>query len=92
MVTARLSASTRAKGVEQMARIYECASCGVVTAAREQLCEPRPLADKSAYCGTTPEHREMCHEMKEHLAYVCGSCGRPAEQAELLCAPLLTGE
>jgi len=75
-----------------MTKIYECDVCGVVTVAREQVCDPRPVENKGVYCGTTPERSEMCHEIKEHLAYVCGSCGRPAEQAELLCDPLLTGE
>lgn len=74
-----------------MPRIFECRVCGVVTEGREQVCDPRQLENMGAYCGTTPERGEMCHEMKEHLAYVCGSCGRPAEQAELLCEPLLTG-
>lgn len=74
-----------------MTKIYECGTCGVVTEAREQVCEPTIVENKHAYCGTTPESGEMCQEMKEHLAYVCGSCGRPAEQAELLCQPLLTG-
>lgn len=74
-----------------MTKIYECATCGVVTAASEQVCNPQRLENMGAYCGTTPERDTMCQEMKEHLAYVCGSCGRPAEQAELLCEPLLTG-
>lgn len=74
-----------------MTKIYECESCGVVTAESEQLCAPRQLENAGTYCGTAPETGEMCASMKEHLAYVCGSCGRPAEQADLLCDPLLTG-
>ncbi len=74
-----------------MTAYFECSTCGVVTLAREQVCEPTELENKHAYCGTTPGHGEMCREMKSHLAFVCGSCGRPAEQAELLCDPLLTG-
>lgn len=74
-----------------MTDIYACRKCGVVTKVREQLCEPRQVTDKTIYCGTTPETGGMCPEMMEHLAYVCGSCGRPAEQADLLCDPLLTG-
>ena len=74
-----------------MSKIYACDVCGVVTQERTQVCDPRQLENKGVYCGTTPETREMCSSIKEHLTYVCGSCGRPAEQAELLCDPLLTG-
>lgn len=74
-----------------MTKIYECATCGVVTEAREQVCDPRRLENKGVYCGTPATQGAMCHDMQEHLAYVCGSCGRPAEQADLLCEPLLTG-
>lgn len=74
-----------------MTTIYECATCGVVTGTHEQVCHPKELENRDAYCGTAPRSGAMCQEMKEHLAYVCGSCGRPAEQAELLCQPLLTG-
>jgi hypothetical protein len=74
-----------------MTKIFECGTCGVVTEVRQQVCDPIVLENKHAYCGTTPQGGGMCEEMKEHLAYVCGSCGRPAEQAELLCKPLLTG-
>jgi hypothetical protein len=74
-----------------MTTLYECGTCGVVTQQREQVCAPKQVDSKSAYCGMAPDSGEMCSDMKEHLAYVCGSCGRPAEQAELLCDPLLTG-
>lgn len=74
-----------------MTKIYECGTCGVVTSAREQVCSPRQLENMGAYCDTTTTNGEMCHDKKEHLAYVCGSCGRPAEQADMVCDPLLTG-
>ncbi len=74
-----------------MTDIYECRKCGVVTEVREQLCDPRQVEDKTTYCGTTPETGEMCEELKAQSAYVCGSCGRPAKQAGLLCTPLMTG-
>ena len=74
-----------------MTKIYACDTCGVVTQVRDQVCDPREVDNKNAYCGMAPETGEMCRDMKEHLVYVCGSCGRPAEQAELLCNPLLTG-
>ncbi|MCM2264432.1 MAG: hypothetical protein NDI73_04475 [Desulfuromonadales bacterium] len=74
-----------------MTKIYECRTCGVVAEVGEQVCNPQRLENMGAYCSTTPETSEMCSDMKEHLAYVCGSCGRPAQQADLLCDPLLTG-
>jgi len=73
-----------------MKGIYECSICGVVTEASEQVCAPSVQEDIHDYCGTTRERAEMCSSMKEHLAYVCGTCGRPAEQAELVCNPLAT--
>lgn len=74
-----------------MAAIYECITCGVVTADPGQVCSPIEDSDKDSYCGTAPKRDTMCRGMREHLAYVCGTCGRPAEQAELLCHPLVTG-
>lgn len=86
------SSSNHGRKVESvMTKLYECSTCGVMTVASEQVCSPRQVENKGVYCGVTPETGEMCDTMKEHLAYVCGSCGRPAEQAELLCQPLLTG-
>lgn len=74
-----------------MTAIYACGTCGVVTAAPEQVCRPVEQTGKDSYCGTAPERGTLCSEVREHLAYVCGSCGRPAEQAELLCKPQLIG-
>ncbi len=73
-----------------MKEIYECSICGIVTEASEQVCAPNLQNDIHDYCGTTGELTKMCETMKEHLAYVCGYCGRPAEQAELVCHPLAT--
>ena len=36
-----------------MTKIYECRTCGVVTEARQQVCDPRELENEHAYCGTT---------------------------------------
>ena len=85
------SRNTAGKWGSVMTRLYECSTCGVMTVASEQVCTPRQVENKGVYCGVTPETGEMCNTMKEHLVYVCGSCGRPAEQADLLCDPLLTG-
>jgi hypothetical protein len=73
-----------------MKEIYECRICGVVTKLGEQVCAPRVQDDIHDYCGTTRDRAGMCDSVKEHLAYVCGTCGRPAEQAELVCNPLMT--
>ena len=74
-----------------MTAIYACGTCGVVTAAPEQVCHPVEQPDKSSYCGTASERGAMCSDVREHLASVCGNCGRPAEQAELLCNPRQLG-
>ncbi|WP_305043260.1 hypothetical protein [Geoalkalibacter sp.] len=74
-----------------MTEIHECGQCGVVSEIREQLCHPEERHDKHEYCGSAPERDNLCEPMREHLGYVCGSCGRPAEQPELVCKPLVTG-
>jgi hypothetical protein len=74
-----------------MENLYECSRCGVVSEADAHLCEPRPVNDKNEYCGTEGHREALCDTMKQSLPYVCGSCGRPAEQAELVCRPLVTG-
>lgn len=74
-----------------MKKLYECERCGVITKASKHLCHPNELADKHDYCGTARESGHLCPQMRLSLSYVCGSCGRPAEQAGLLCQPLLLG-
>lgn len=71
-----------------MTRIYECSTCAVITEAPEQVCKPQRLENMGAYCGERGEVKQMCSEIKDHLAYVCGNCGRPAQQAEMVCVPL----
>lgn len=73
-----------------MKNIYECRICGVVTRARDEVCDPILQSDRDDYCGFTRDRDVMCDSMKEHLTYVCGTCGRPAEQDELVCNPLIT--
>jgi hypothetical protein len=63
-------------------------AAGFLREVKHLLKQPATLAEGD---GTTPETAEMCTDMKGHLNDVCGSCGRPAEQAELLCDLLLTG-
>ena len=70
---------------------YKCARCGVVTEAQEQVCKPQELRGKEGYCGTAPEPGAMCSCIEAQIPFVCGSCGRPAEQAELICNPLVVG-
>lgn len=74
-----------------MTRIYQCTTCGVITEAPEQLCQPQRLENAGLYCGEAGSATDMCREMKGHLAYVCGSCGRGAQQPEMVCEPLLAG-
>lgn len=74
-----------------MTRTYACTTCGVITEAPEQLCQPQRLENAGVYCGEPGATSHMCSAMKKHLAYVCGSCGRPAQQSEMVCEPLLAG-
>lgn len=74
-----------------MSELYECSRCGVVTEISDQVCQPRSLSDKNAYCGTAPERGTLCECIEEQLPFVCASCGRPAEQAHLVCQPRVLG-
>jgi len=74
-----------------MTRIYECDWCGVVTESPEQVCAPQRRENMGVYCGEPGEPDRMCEPKKEHLAFVCGSCGRPTDQAEMVCNPKVTG-
>lgn len=74
-----------------MNKLYECGRCGVVTRTAENLCNPRVRENREAYCGTAPDRGTMCEGMKERLPFVCGICGRPAGQADLICKPWIVG-
>jgi hypothetical protein len=74
-----------------MEKIYECSRCGVVSRTSEHLCSPQRQSSKKDYCGSAPQRGTMCESMQDHLPFVCGICGRPAGQAELICKPWLTG-
>ncbi len=74
-----------------MTEIYECAVCGVVSKVGSNLCRPDRQEDIHDYCGTTRERGAMCTEIKGSLPIVCGTCGRPAKQADLICNPLMLG-
>lgn len=74
-----------------MTEIYECSVCGVVTHNDNDVCRPEPQEDIHDYCSTTRERGAPCHDIREQLPVVCGNCGRPARQADLVCNPLLLG-
>lgn len=74
-----------------MSEMYECKTCGVVSQLEEQLCKPVERYERDEFCGFSESHSKICTEVKEHLPYVCGNCGRPAEQAELVCKPEMLG-
>jgi len=74
-----------------MKESYECEVCGVVSQTRDGLCQPVAQEDIHDYCGTTRGYAALCNGVKQNLPIVCGSCGRPAKQAGLVCNPLLLG-
>lgn len=75
-----------------MGKIYACGTCGVVTRIESQVCAPKEQEDKDQFCGYSKPRAEMCEPVRETLAYSCGSCGRPAQQPELVCNPLTVGK
>lgn len=74
-----------------MRESYECEVCGVVSINSDDLCRPDAQEDIHDYCGSTRGRAAICAGVKGSLPIVCGSCGRPAKQAELVCDPLLLG-
>ncbi|HAD04190.1 MAG: hypothetical protein A2091_09525 [Desulfuromonadales bacterium GWD2_61_12] len=69
-----------------MTNLYECGRCGVVSEASNHLCQPLEVAGREGYCGILAP-RDICDSMQESLTFECASCGRPAENKELLCDP-----
>lgn len=69
-------------------KIYICKKCGIAAKQADGLCQPVPQQDINAYCGVTDVHTEVCATGKEKQTIVCASCGRPAQDAELVCNPL----
>ena len=74
-----------------MKEIYECEVCGVVSKVSEELCRPDLREDVHDYCGSTRGRAATCAGVKENLPVVCGACGRPAKQADLVCKPMVLG-
>lgn len=71
-----------------MKEMYECASCGVVTSRRADICNPQPMSNWTDCCGESSASIEtMCEPMHENLEYECSSCGRPTVDPELVCTP-----
>jgi hypothetical protein len=81
-----------------MANIYKCTNCGAVTTEKGHLCAPEQVAGKGEYCGASGKAAgQACASSAksagqacgshQNLAYECEKCGRPAEQADLLCKP-----
>ncbi|MEZ4598599.1 MAG: hypothetical protein R2940_02280 [Syntrophotaleaceae bacterium] len=74
-----------------MCEIYECKKCGVVSHSAEELCAPGETSGRHDFCGTAPDRKDLCGYMRECLSFVCGTCGRPAKQSDLVCRPLMPG-
>lgn len=75
-----------------MKHIFECSTCGIVTENKKHLCHPVALDGQGDYCGQQVgmEAESMCDEEKKRFEFECGNCGRPSEQADLLCVPMKT--
>lgn len=68
--------------------VYQCATCGVVTVLPGHLCNPHAVKEGCYRSGPAADDvRHVCEPMKERLEWVCETCGRPAEQARLVCRP-----
>jgi hypothetical protein len=72
-----------------MKEIFECSSCGIVTEKKKHLCQPVVLEGCGDFCGQPVGQaiESMCDEEKARFEFECGNCGRPSEQADLLCVP-----
>jgi hypothetical protein len=71
-----------------MKTTFKCDRCGIISEAADHLCQPHELAGKQDYCGQpVKEAGPICGPMSKSLEYECGSCGRPAEEPQMLCHP-----
>ena len=71
-----------------MGELHKCATCGAVTKEDGHLCAPVPNLAQCDHCGQSTENaRHVCRTKREELDYVCDSCGRLADRADLLCQP-----
>jgi len=72
------------------AKVYKCATCGLVTTERGHLCRPKEVkkAYTCEYCGlTVSDPRHVCKPKVAKLNYVCDACGRVAVGKEDVCQP-----
>ncbi len=72
-----------------MKDLYECTTCGMVTETKGHLCQPEKLENRGDYCGQPVDYKtgKMCGKEIKRFEFECSNCGRPAEQADLVCAP-----
>ena len=72
-----------------MKQTFECATCGIVTENKSNLCKPVELEGRGDYCGQPVGKKTamMCAEETARLDYECSHCGRTAEKADLVCSP-----
>ncbi len=74
-----------------MSELYKCGTCGVVTEDKDQICDIESLSGKEDYCSQNESFEQMCDDMQDQADYVCSSCGRPSDNAKLLCSPQHVG-
>ncbi len=70
-----------------MNKTLECSTCGMITKARNHLCNPVELERRIDHCDPSPSDANMCEEEKGRLEYECGICGRQTEDASIVCIP-----
>lgn len=74
-----------------MENTFECATCGIVTQKKENLCNPVEVKSGDVCGSSSLQTAMMCAEETRRLDYFCTSCGRPAESADLICSPRKVG-
>ncbi len=73
-----------------MSELYKCGTCGVVSEDKGQICDVEAVMHKDEYCSQNESFDQMCDDIQDQADYVCSSCGRPSDQASLLCSPRLS--
>ncbi len=71
-----------------MTELYECKKCGVISKEQNHLCSPESVENMHAYCGAASDTSSMCDSIRDKAQYTCTTCGRTAENPELVCSSI----